>query len=146
MKFSTVTALTVLAGVASARIDAFTVPKTIKAGEEFEVTLVSHGYIQSMYEIAAAFGLSSFQSGSYASQSLQIYLDSVYLGPETSNTYDNYTFPIIVPKDTKNGVYAFTIGLFELVGALNSPSAGTMSANVTVGDKTSGELVYGGYA
>lgn len=80
MKFSIATALTVLAGVASARIDYFTVPSTIKPGDKFEVTLEGHNYIQSMYEIAAAFGITGSVYSQY-SDSLQIYLDSVYLGP-----------------------------------------------------------------
>ncbi|KAI5288175.1 hypothetical protein KEM52_001275 [Ascosphaera acerosa] len=143
MKFSIATALTVLAGVASARIDAFTVPKTVKAGEKFEVTLQGHNYIQSMYEIAAAFGYSDFLYGPAASQSLQHYLDAVFLGPEKSNTIANYSFPVSLPADTKDGDYAFTVGLFELIGALNSPNAGTMAANFSVGDKTSDELVHG---
>lgn len=174
MKFSIATALTVLAGVASARIDAFKVPKTVKPGDKFEVTLEGHNYIQSMYEIAAAFGITGGVYSQY-SDSLQIYLDSVYLGPgpfsllplnlptlairgialltsniffgftEKSNTIQNYKFPVTLPESVQKGDYTFGVGLFELIGALNSPSAGFMSANITVGDETSSELVEGGY-
>ncbi|KZZ95606.1 hypothetical protein AAP_01282 [Ascosphaera apis ARSEF 7405] len=144
MKFSIATALTVLAGVASARIDYFTVPSTIKPGDKFEVTLEGHNYIQSMYEIAAAFGITGSVYSQY-SDSLQIYLDSVYLGPEKSNTVHNYKFPVTLPESVQKGDYTFGVGLFELVGALNSPSAGFMHANITVGDETSSELVEGGF-
>ncbi|KAI5302488.1 hypothetical protein KEM56_000654 [Ascosphaera pollenicola] len=144
MKFSVATAITALAGVASARIDAFRVPQTVKPGDTFSVTLVGHNYIQTMYEVAAAFGISSHTYGSYPG-TLPTVLDSVYLGPEKSNTIDSYDFPVTIPENTEKGDYTFTVGMFELIGALNSPNAGYMSTNFTVGDETSDNIIVGTY-
>ncbi|KAI5309569.1 hypothetical protein KEM55_002948 [Ascosphaera atra] len=136
MKLSFAAAITALAGLASARIDAFAVPKTIKPGDEFTVSLEGHGYIQTQYEVAAAFGI----TGQEYQDSLQTVLDSVYLGPDKSNTQDKYNYTVTLPEDTKEGPYTFSVALFKLEGALNSPYAETYSVNVTVGKETSSEF------
>lgn len=70
-----------LLGLSAARIDGFSVPKTIKPGDQFDAILVGHNYIQRVDEIAAAFGV---DPGEGHKGSLGSLINSVYLGPGTS--------------------------------------------------------------
>lgn len=84
MQFKTIIAsCTGLLGLVSARIDSYAVPSTIRAGETFNAVLVGHDYIQSVAEIAAAFGIRSVDA---YKGSLGTLLGSVYLGPSEYST------------------------------------------------------------
>lgn len=79
MKFGlSLAALTGLLSLATARIEGFAVPKTIKPGDQFDAVLIGHNYIQTVAEVAAAFGV---QPGQGYKGVLGTQLGSVYLGP-----------------------------------------------------------------
>ena len=78
MRFSTIATLGAFAGLAAARIEGFAVPKTVKPGEEFDTILMGFNYIQTVDEVAAAFGIAS---GDGYPESLGAVISSVYLGP-----------------------------------------------------------------
>ena len=60
------------------RIIGIQVPKTIKPGEDFEAIIISENYIQSVYDVAIAFG---YSPGKGFPGSLGQVADSFYLGP-----------------------------------------------------------------
>lgn len=81
MRFhTTLAALTGIMGLAAARIESFSVPKTIKPGEEFDAILHGFNYIQTVDEVAAAFGVAA---GDGFPDSLGAVISSTYLGPGT---------------------------------------------------------------
>lgn len=82
MRFSTLTALGACLSLAAARIEGFAVPKTIKPGNEFDAILMGFNYIQTVDEIAAAFGVAA---GEGYPGSLGAVIESTYLGPGMLN-------------------------------------------------------------
>lgn len=79
MQFSTL-ALASLLSVASARISGIAVPKTIRAGYGFNAIILTEGYIQSVNDVAIAFGVAP---GTGYPGSLGTTIESFYLGPRT---------------------------------------------------------------
>lgn len=87
MRAATLTAL--FAPLASAIISGIAVPSTIARGSTVPVTVVTAGYIQSVQDVAIAFGLTSlaFQTAyrPYYNESVgSTLLGSEYLGPSKS--------------------------------------------------------------
>jgi hypothetical protein len=78
MKILTLAALSSLFGLTLARIEAFAVPATVKPGEEFNVILMNFNYMQSVDEVAAAFGVAL---GNGFPGVLGQAIHSAYLGP-----------------------------------------------------------------
>lgn len=78
MRYASLTVLAGLVSLATARITAFAVPKTIKPGDQFDTILMGFNYIQTVDEIAAAFGVAP---GDGWEGSLGTLINSVYLGP-----------------------------------------------------------------
>lgn len=78
MRSSILAAFGAFLGLAAARIEGFAVPKTIKPGDEFDAILMGYNYIQSVDEVAAAFGVAP---GDGFPGTLGILIDSTYLGP-----------------------------------------------------------------
>lgn len=78
MRFSIALAATSLLALTEARIVGISVPKTIKPGEDFEAIIISENYIQSVYDVAIAFG---YSPGKGFPGSLGQVADSFYLGP-----------------------------------------------------------------
>lgn len=68
----------VIVGV-NARIYGIALPETIKAGDEVTAIIASSDYIQSVYDVAIAFGISP-EAAAFP-DSLGTVLDSFYLGP-----------------------------------------------------------------
>ncbi|BDD63679.1 hypothetical protein MPDQ_000597 [Monascus purpureus] len=138
MRLSFVAAVTGLLGLASARIEGFAVPKTIKPGESFDAVLMGYNYIQTVAEIAAAFGV---QPGQGYPGAIGTSLGSVYLGPANSNKIGNLSFPVTIPADTAKGQASVSAALFQIYGASGSPSVEIFNLTVTLGDVTSTEYV-----
>lgn len=63
----------------NARIYGIALPETIKAGDEVTAIIASSNYIQSVYDVAIAFGISPEERA--FPDSLGTVLDSFYLGP-----------------------------------------------------------------
>lgn len=81
MLFSVAAVATTLLALAEARIIGIQVPKTIKPGEDFEAVIVSENYIQTVYDVAIAFG---YYNGDGYPDTLGRPADSFYLGPGKS--------------------------------------------------------------
>lgn len=88
MRSLTLTAL-LLAPLASAIISGIAVPSTIARGSTIPVTIMTAGYIQSVEDVAIAFGLTSLglttEYRPYYNESVgRTLLGSEYLGPSKS--------------------------------------------------------------
>ncbi|PGH23439.1 hypothetical protein AJ80_02549 [Polytolypa hystricis UAMH7299] len=138
--FATLAALTSLVAVSTARIEAVAAPKTIKVGEPFDIILMGFGYIQTVDDIAAAFGVGpeDFNSG----EALGQVFGSVYLGPEKSNIRGNLTFPVTVPTSWEDAdALTITTGVYSLYGAQDLAVVDIFKVVTEVGDETSEEYV-----
>lgn len=76
---STLAALSALVAGANARIYGIAVPETVKAGDEVTAIIATSNYIQSVYDVAIAFGVLPEESAYMGT--LGTVLDSFYLGP-----------------------------------------------------------------
>jgi hypothetical protein len=84
MRFITILASAVpLISLASARIVGIAVPDTIKPGDGFNAIIETENYIQSVYDVAIAFGASP---GAGYPGTLGTVMDSFYLGPRKFRT------------------------------------------------------------
>ncbi|KAM5353842.1 hypothetical protein ACJ41O_000492 [Fusarium nematophilum] len=135
MRFSLAAATTLLA-LTEARITGIAVPKTIKPGEEFDAIILSSNYIQSVYDVAIAFG---YVPGKGYPGTIGQVADSFYLGPDESNQLHNFNKTVKIPKDAPKGKGLVTASLFSLYGASGSPTLSNYNVTVTFGDKTSKE-------
>ena len=158
---------TLFTAFASARISGIAVPSTIAPGSNFRVTILTQDYIQSIQDVAIAFGLAP--NAAIANSSLGTLLNSKYLGPgkvslkpffrhggcyrcwhsvdivdvlvDDSNVVTNITHFVQIPDGMAQGPIVFTAALFSLLGAESEPSLETFSVDVTVGNFTSGDLL-----
>lgn len=80
MRTSFAASATALLSLANARITGISVPETIKPGDTIDAIIVSSNYIQSVYDVAIAFG---YFHGDGIPQSLGFVAGSMYLGPST---------------------------------------------------------------
>ncbi|RSL72244.1 hypothetical protein CEP54_000847 [Fusarium duplospermum] len=136
MRFSIALAATSLLALTEARIVGISVPKTIKPGEDFEAIIISENYIQSVYDVAIAFG---YSPGKGFPGSLGQVADSFYLGPDESNQLHNFNKTINIPTDATKGEGLVTASLFSLYGAAKAPTLSNYNVSVTFGDETSTE-------
>jgi hypothetical protein len=83
MLFQTSLVATSLLSLASARIIGIAVPETIRPGDGFNAIIQTEDYIQSVYDVAIAFGVAS--GAGYGPGNLGTVLDSYYLGPGESS-------------------------------------------------------------
>lgn len=75
---SVAAAVSALAAVAHARITGIAVPDTIRPGDGFHAVIRSSNYIQTVYDVAIAFG---YAPGRGYPETLGAVSDSFYLGP-----------------------------------------------------------------
>jgi hypothetical protein len=132
-------ALSVLATTASARIYGIAAPKTVAVGSTVKVEILAEDYIQSIEDVAIAFGLE--HGTTPVPQSLGTLLSSKYLGPDLSNVLHNITAHVSIPTGTQKGPAVLTAFLFSLLGADYSHDISTFHLTTTVGDTTSTEYV-----
>ena len=78
MKLTSLLAAAATAAVASARIEGIAVPETIKPGDGFNAHIITANYIQSVYDVAIAFGVAPNAGFPGA---LGTVMGSYYLGP-----------------------------------------------------------------
>lgn len=83
MRLSVAAVAAALAATAQARLVGISVPETIKPGDEVEIKILSENYIQTVDEIAIAFG---YAVGAGYPGTLTNLLSSSYLGPGTLPT------------------------------------------------------------
>lgn len=137
MKLSLATATAILS-VASARIIGIAVPETIRPGAGFNAVIMTENYIQSVYDVAIAFG---YAPGSGFPGALGSTLGSYYLGPEQSNTLYNITKWVPVPASTPKGEVTIGASLMSLYGAAASPTLSNYNVTIEFGDQTSSTYV-----
>ena len=133
-----VTALSLLASTATARIVAIAAPKTVKAGSTVQVEIIGENYIQSIQDVAIAFGI---EHGSGFPESLGQLITSKYLGPDESNVVGNITANIQIPASIPKGKATLTGILFSLEGAAYEGATEVFQLTTTVGKFTSTQYV-----
>jgi hypothetical protein len=142
MRFSTITASLASAAVASARITGIQAPSTITPNETFTLTVITENYIQSVSDIAVAWGYSLAPGYPGA---LGAFGSSEYLGPNKSNTLQNITIQTTAPAGLSNEAYAgkdllLSAAVYSLYGASSGPVVEAFNVTVKVGDKTEGSV------
>lgn len=131
MHFSTPTIalLTTLISTSSAIITGVTAPPTVYVYNPFTVTLTTANYIQSVYDVAASFGVAP---GSGFSGSLGSVMTSAFLGPAKSNVLTPLTFEMKLPAGTQNGPYVLSAAVFSLFGASSGPAVTVFNTTIVV--------------
>ncbi|GJC87583.1 hypothetical protein ColLi_10421 [Colletotrichum liriopes] len=125
-----------LFALANARIYGIAFPETVKAGDEVEAIIETENYIQSVQDIAIAFGIAT-EASAYPGTLGQNVLGSFYLGPEKSNTLENITEFVTIPAGLVAGEYVVAASLYSLYGASSSATLSNYNVTVTVGEVTS---------
>lgn len=139
MRFQTILAAGAsLLTLSSARIIGVAVPETIRPGDTFNAIIEVENYIQSVYDVAIAFGIAQ---GSGYPGSLGTPITSSYLGPDHSNTLQNISYAMAMPASTATGQAKFTAALLSLYGAVSDPTITSFNVSVTICDSTSSNLV-----
>ncbi|KUJ22884.1 uncharacterized protein LY89DRAFT_540464, partial [Mollisia scopiformis] len=113
----------------SAIITGVEAPSTVYAYNPFTVTLTTADYIQSVYDVAVAFGVAP---GAGYPESLGNVMSTAYLGPSKSNILTPITFDVTLPSGTQNGPYTLSAEVFSLFGAAYSGSVSSFNTTITV--------------
>jgi len=113
-------------------------PATIAPGEPFNVSLITQGYIQTVYDVAVAFGIAP---GRGYPDSLGVAIASEYLGPAKSNLINPITFTLNIDKNIPLGSSTLSASLMSLYGAVSGPTLSNWNVTVLVGDAVSAETV-----
>ncbi|EXF83663.1 hypothetical protein CFIO01_00805 [Colletotrichum fioriniae PJ7] len=129
-----------LFAMANARIYGIAFPETVKAGDEVQAIIETENYIQTVADIAIAFGIAP-EASAYPGTLGQNVLGSFYLGPEKSNVLDNITETVTIPADLAAGKYVVSAGLYSLYGASSSSTLSNYNVTITVGNATSENYV-----
>jgi hypothetical protein len=132
MRFSATT-LAVLASTlissTSAIITGVETTSTVYAYNPFTVTLTTADYIQSVYDVAVAFGVAP---GAGFPGALGNVMSTAYLGPSKSNILTPIPFTVTLPAGTQNGQYVLTAEVFSLFGAGYEGVVTTFNQTITV--------------
>jgi hypothetical protein len=147
MRFSTFTTA-LLSTAASARIIGLSAPSTLGVNSTFNFTLLTENYIQSVADIAVAYG---FQLPTTANPTgfpytLGAFTNSSYLGPLKSNTLTNVSMESVVPDGLDNDAWkgkdvVFSVAVMSLYGASGGPVTQSWNVTVQIGEETSDDLV-----
>lgn len=119
----------ILLSSASARIVGVSAPSTVYAYNPFTVSLITEDYIQSVYDVAVAFGVAP---GAGYPDSLGNIMASEYLGPTKSNTLSPITFTVTLPQGTENGQYTLSASVMSLYGVEYEPVLSPFNTTITV--------------
>jgi hypothetical protein len=132
MRFTSTSAalfLSTLISSSSAIITGVTAPSTVYAYNPFTVTLTTADYIQSVYDVAVAFGVAP---GAGYPDSLGNVVSTAFLGPSKSNILTPITFDVTLPAGTGDGEYVLTAAVYSLLGAAYEPSVTEYNTTITV--------------
>jgi len=146
MRLSTITiALSTFSSLATAIIYGIQAPSSIIAGSPFTITLLTEDYIQSVYDVAVAFGIQPIPL--YCPGCLGLFVfASEYLGPPLSNVITPINFNVTVDAEYAQygtGPSQVHATLYSLMGASLGPVLTTFALNLTVGDTLSSTTVTG---
>lgn len=111
---------------------------SVTPGQPFTITLNTANYIQTVYNVAAAFGIAD---GEGYPQSLGTVIASEYLGPSESNVLTPIDFTVSIDANTPTGTHLLSVVVFSLYGAVAGPSTDYYNVTVTVGSETSTDTV-----
>ncbi|KAF3810029.1 hypothetical protein GCG54_00002478 [Colletotrichum gloeosporioides] len=148
-----------LFALANARIYGIAFPETVKAGDQVNAIIETENYIQSVQDVAIAFGIAP-EASAYPG-TLSTVIGSFYLGPgklprgprgrhkfvlnmfqiEKSNVLDNITETVTIPAELAAGTYVVSAGVYSLYGASSSTTLTNYNVTITVGDATSENYV-----
>lgn len=131
MRFSTTTSTLFLSilSTTTAIITGVTTTPTVYAYNPFTITLTTANYVQSVYDVAVAFGVSP---GAGHPDSLGTVVSSAFLGPSKSNILTPITFDVTLPAGTGNGEYLLTAAVYSLFGASSLPTVTEFNTTITV--------------
>jgi hypothetical protein len=132
MRFTSTSAalfLSTLISSSSAIITGVTAPSTVYAYNPFTITLTTADYIQSVYDVAVAFGVAP---GAGFPDSLGNVMSTAYLGPSKSNILTPITFDVTLPAGAGNGEYVLTAAVYSLLGAASEPSVAEYNTTITI--------------
>ncbi|KAI4636304.1 hypothetical protein J4E83_001258 [Alternaria metachromatica] len=144
MRFSTLTTALTSLSLASGRLIGIAAPSTLAPNSTFTLTLLSEGYIQSVADVAVAWGFSL--APGYPG-TLGSFAQSAYLGPEKSNQgQENVTITATVPAGLAMDAYQgkdilLNAGIYSLYGASGGATVTGFNVTVRVGESTGGEVV-----
>ncbi|KAL6716790.1 hypothetical protein ACLMJK_004702 [Lecanora helva] len=128
----------------AASITGIALPSTLAPSSTIPITLITTNFIQTVSDIAIAFGLSPTPALPL-NESLGItFLGSKYLGPDESNIATNITLTLTTPAGLQKGPAVFNGVLYSLLGADSLSVLQGFSVNVTVGEEVGGGLVRSG--
>lgn len=102
---------------------------TVYAYNPFTVTLTTADYIQSVYDVAVAFGVAP---GTGFPGALGNVMSTAYLGPSKSNILTPIQFQVTLPAGTGNGPHILTAEVFSLFGAGYAGSVTTFNQTINV--------------
>ncbi|KAI8254195.1 hypothetical protein K4K58_006534 [Colletotrichum sp. SAR11_239] len=128
-----------LFALANARIYGIAFPETVKAGDQVNAIIETENYIQSVQDVAIAFGIAP-EASAYPG-TLATVIGSFYLGPEKSNVLDNITETVTIPAELAAGTYVVSAGVYSLYGASSSTTLTNYNVTISVGDATSENYV-----
>ncbi|KAH6675624.1 hypothetical protein B0J14DRAFT_586921 [Halenospora varia] len=142
MRFSLNTLLPTLLSITTlttARIVGLRAPSQIAPGTPFTLTLLTENYIQSVYDVSAAFGIAP---GAGYPQSLGTDLfSSVYIGPAGSNVLNGLNYTVAISKEFAKGEATLSASVMSLYGAVYGPTLVGWNVSVVVGDSVSEGMV-----
>jgi hypothetical protein len=144
MRTSTLTTALTTASLASARLIGISAPSSVAPNSTFQLTLLSEGYIQSVADVAVAWGFDLLPG--YPG-SLGGYASSAYLGPSKSNQgQNNVTISATVPAELAEAYYfgkemLLNAAVYSLYGASSGTTVTGFNVTVSIGNATSGDVV-----
>ena len=146
MRFTTLAATLATASLASARLVGIAAPSTLTPDTRFNLTLISENFSQAVAEVAVSWG---FSTSPGFPGNLGYNVQSVFLGPGSSNTLDNITILAEVPKledlvpGSPEGAdeLLLNVAIFSLNGALGFPFVSGFNVTVNIGNETDGSEV-----
>lgn len=138
MRFSTLATTLSASSLASARIVGLAAPSTVTPNTPFTITLLTENYIQSVADIAVAWGFQTPTENNPTGYpyTLGSFTSSSYLGPEKSNTLTNVTVDAVVPATLEKGKdVVLGVAVMSLYGASGGPVTFGWNVTVHVGDE-----------
>ncbi|OJD31790.1 signal peptide-containing protein [Diplodia corticola] len=139
MRAATVLAAALPVLGASARLIGVKVPSTIAPGDTFTAIMINEIYIQTVYDVAIAFGIDTPPGHEgYIGQ----VVGSQYLGPALSNQGQNLNLTVTMPSSAQKGTdQVFYAALYSLYGVSSGPTISSFNVTTTIGEVTSDDYV-----
>jgi hypothetical protein len=148
MRLSNLAATFASTALASARIIGIAAPSTLAPNSTFTLTLLTENYIQSVADIAVAYGfqLPTETNPTGYPYTLGQFPGSSYLGPNKSNTLQNVTVQGRVDEGLESESWfgkdvVLSAGVYSLYGASGGPTVTGFNVTVKIGEYVSEELV-----